>query len=68
MQTESTNSTVSLGEELFPPGVGLVGDDFMRSFLSFELYGADFTIQNGETNEKKETETFYANKLFFMNR
>lgn len=50
LQTESVNSTVSLGEEFFPSQIGLVGDDFMRNFLSFELYGADFTNQNGKTN------------------
>lgn len=60
VQTESVNSTVSMGEELFPFRVGLVGDDFMRNFLSFELYGADFTDQNGE--RKKQFVCFQTSK------
>lgn len=39
---------MALEEQLFPPHVGIIGDDFMRSVISFELYGADFTDENGE--------------------
>lgn len=48
MQIDSEESTISLHEPLFPPHIGLIGDDFMRSAISFELYGADFTSEDGE--------------------
>lgn len=48
IQTESTDSTMSIEEHLLPPSIGMIGDDFMRTFISFELYGSDFTDENGE--------------------
>ncbi|XP_055326669.1 maternal effect protein oskar-like [Sitodiplosis mosellana] len=48
---DSVESTMSLEEQLFPPSVSIIGDDYMRSLISFELYGADFTNENDKRFE-----------------
>lgn len=43
--TISATSTDSNDDDdgLVPRGYAIVGDDFMRSMISFDLYGGDFT-------------------------
>lgn len=47
--TISATSTNSIDYDgLVPPGYAIVGDDFMQSMISFELYGGDFTNKPGQ--------------------
>lgn len=39
---------MSLDDHLFPSTVGVIGDDFMRALISFELFGGDFTDKIGK--------------------
>lgn len=49
VQTDSVGTTIPTAEEeLFPSYICTLGDDFMRHFFSFELYGSDFTEQDGK--------------------
>ncbi|XP_031626307.1 uncharacterized protein LOC116342729 [Contarinia nasturtii] len=48
-QMESIMSNLTIGENVFPPVIGVIGDDFMRSMLGYELHGFDFV----DNNEKK---------------
>lgn len=43
VQTDSVTSTDSSDDGLMPIGFAIVGDDFMQSLISFELFGGDFT-------------------------
>lgn len=48
MHVDSAESTISMDEHLFSPGITVIGDDFFRCMMSFELFGADFTDKDGE--------------------
>lgn len=50
--TISATSTNSNDDGLVPTGYAIVGDDFMRSMISFELYGGDFTHEDGQYFER----------------
>lgn len=50
--TISATSTDSNEDGLVPAGYAIVGDDFMRSMISFELYGGDFTNEDGQYFER----------------
>lgn len=54
VETISAASTDSMGDQpgLFPPGSAFIGDDFMRTMISFELFGGDFTHEAGEYSDK----------------
>lgn len=47
--TISATSTDSIDDNgLVPRGFAIVGDDFIRTMISFELYGGDFTHESGQ--------------------
>lgn len=46
-QTESLISNVSIGDSVFPPLIGVIGDDFLRSLIGSELFGSDFSDDDG---------------------
>lgn len=50
-QSESVASTELVKDHLFPDPIGIIGDDFMRDLISFELYGGDFTDENGNIHD-----------------
>lgn len=44
----STDSNDYNDDGLVPRGYAIVGDDFMRSSISFDLFGGDFTHEDGQ--------------------
>lgn len=66
IQTESvTDSTIPVEEQMFPPRFGIIGDDFMRSLISFELYATDCHSQKGFVLDIK-IHRFIFNGYFFQ--
>lgn len=49
---DSVTSTVSTDDDDWMMSYAVVGDDFMRSLISFELFGSDFTDKSGECRWK----------------